>query len=305
MSVANLGATARLRVATGLLLGLAAVWGSTFFLIRDLVQTVPAPDFLGIRFLLAALAMTILFHRQVASLTPPQLLTGAGLGLLYGLAQLAQTQGLATTPAAISGFITSTYVVLTPIFAAVLLREHVPGTTWGAVAMATAGVALLSLGGLSVGTGEALTLCSAAAYALHIVALGRFSGPETATGLAVVQVWVIALMCLAAASPGGIVLPHGTDQWLVVGYMVVFASIFAVWGQTWAQAHMSATRAAVIMVLEPVFAAGFAAVFGGETLTWRTLVGGALVIAAVLVIEGLAARTPGALDPEAHHHDVS
>ncbi len=117
--------------------------------------------------------MLVVFWRPVRALSRRQVLVGIGLGALYGLAQIFQTQGLATTPASVSGFITGTYVVLTPVFTAVLLRERVPGSTWAAVGLATGGLALLSLNGLSVGVGEAITLLAAALYALHIVGLGR------------------------------------------------------------------------------------------------------------------------------------
>src|SRR5689334_20304725 len=153
---------ARTRLATLLLVALTAVWGSTFFLIRDLVETVPPVDFLAVRFSLSAVIMVVVFWQPLRSLTRRQLLAGVGLGALYGLAQIFQTQGLASTPASVSGFITGTYVVLTPIFTGVLLRERVPGSTWAAVGLATAGLALLSLNGLSVGVGEAITLLAAA-----------------------------------------------------------------------------------------------------------------------------------------------
>ena len=127
------------------------------------------------------------------------------------------------------------------------------------------GLALLSLNGFSIGVGEAITLLAAALYALHIVGLGRYSASEIATGLSVVQMVVIALLCLVGAVPGGIVLPNGVGPWASVLYMVVFASILALWAQTWAQAHLPATRAAIIMTLEPVFAAFFAVTLGDES----------------------------------------
>ncbi|MBW8729578.1 MAG: DMT family transporter, partial [Terrabacter sp.] len=120
---------ARTRLATLLLVALTAVWGSTFFLIRDLVETVPPVDFLAVRFSLSAVIMLLVFWRPVRALSRRQVLVGVGLGALYGLAQIFQTQGLATTPASVSGFITGTYVVLTPVFTAVLLRERVAGST--------------------------------------------------------------------------------------------------------------------------------------------------------------------------------
>ncbi|KRC89871.1 permease [Terrabacter sp. Root85] len=295
---------ARTRLATLLLVALTAVWGSTFFLIRDLVETVPPVDFLAVRFSLSAVIMLLVFWRPVRALSRRQVLVGVGLGALYGLAQIFQTQGLATTPASVSGFITGTYVVLTPVFTAVLLRERVAGSTWAAVGLATVGLALLSLNGFSVGVGEALTLLAAALYALHIVGLGRYSASEIATGLSVVQMVVIAVLCVLGALPGGVVLPSGPGQWASVLYMVVFASILALWVQTWAQAHMPATRAAIVMTLEPVFAAFFAVTLGDETATLRMVIGGALVLTAMYAVELLARRRPGELPSEALHHEV-
>ncbi len=295
---------AQSRLATFLLVALTAVWGSTFFLIRDLVDVIPPVDFLAVRFCLAAVIMLVLFWKPVRALNRRQLVIGVGLGALYGLAQIFQTQGLATTPASVSGFITGTYVVLTPIFTAVLLRERVPGSTWAAVGLATAGLALLSLNGLSVGVGEAITLLAAALYALHIVGLGRFTSADSAAGLSVVQMVVIGAICLIGALPGGVVLPSTPAEWASVLYMVVFASILSLWVQTWAQAHMPATRAAIVMTLEPVFAAFFAVTLGDESLTWRMLVGGALVLTAMYAVELLARRRPGELPAEALHHEV-
>lgn len=101
-------------LATGLLIGLTAVWGSTFFLIRDLVQTVPPLDFLAVRFDLAAVLMVVVFWRPLRALGRREWLAGLALGGLYGVAQVLQTLGLARTDASVSGFLTGLYVVLTP-----------------------------------------------------------------------------------------------------------------------------------------------------------------------------------------------
>jgi drug/metabolite transporter (DMT)-like permease len=295
---------AQTRLATLLLVALTAVWGSTFFLIHDLVETVPPVDFLAVRFTIAAVVMVVAFWRPVRALDRRQVTIGVGLGALYGFAQIAQTQGLASTPASVSGFITGTYVVLTPVFTALILREKVAGSTWAAVVLATVGLALLSLNGFSIGVGEAITLLAAVLYALHIVGLGHYSASEIAVGLSVVQIVVIAVLCLVGAAPGGIVLPSSAGQWASVLYMVVFASILALWAQTWAQAHLPATRAAIIMTVEPVFAAFFAVTLGDESLTGRMLLGGALVLTAMYAVEVLARRRPGELPAEALHHEV-
>jgi drug/metabolite transporter (DMT)-like permease len=162
--------TARSRnIATLLLICLTAVWGSTFFLIHDLVQEMSPADFLAVRFTIAAVAMLAVFWRPMLALDKHQVRVGIGLGMLYATAQILQTVGLAHTDASRSGFITGTYVVLTPILTAVLLRERIPRSTWVAVAMAAAGLAALSLNGFGFGFGESVTLMSAAVYALHII----------------------------------------------------------------------------------------------------------------------------------------
>ena len=297
------GALPAARLATLLLVSVTAVWGSTFFLIRDLVAHVPSADFLTVRFAIAAVVMAAVFHRQARVLSRREVLVGVGLGVLYGGAQLLQTVGLEHTDASVSGFVTGTYVVLTPVLGALLLRDRVPGTTWVAVGLATAGLAVLSLRGFSVGFGEALTLAAAALYALHILGLGRYSTSASATGLATVQAFVIALVALVGALPGGITLPQDGGQWTSLLYMALVAGAVALWAQTWAQSHLPATRAAIVMTMEPVFAAFFAVLLGGESLTARMLLGGGLVLAAMYVVELLGRRSPGST--ELLHHEVA
>jgi drug/metabolite transporter (DMT)-like permease len=279
-----------------------AVWGSTFFLIKDLVARMPVADFLAVRFLIAAAAMLLLFLRPLRRLSGREWWQGIALGAVYGVAQLLQTSGLEHTSASISGFATGMYVVFTPLLGTVLLRQRLPSVTWVAVLLSVGGLALLALHGLSIGYGVWLTLASAALYGLHIVGLGAWSRPGSAFALSTVQMLVIAAICLLATWPKGPSLPPGTGAWLAVLYMALAAGAGAMLVQTWAQAHLSATRAAIVMTLEPVFAAGFAVAFGNEALTWRMLGGGALILAAMYLVE-LAPRS-SALKAEGLHHEV-
>jgi drug/metabolite transporter (DMT)-like permease len=204
---------------------------------------------------------------------------------VYGVAQLLQTAGLAHTAASVSGFVTGMYVVFTPLLAAVVLRRPVGRVTWIAVALATVGLAALSLRGVAFGFGEAITLAGAVLYAAHIIGLGVWATSRDAVGLAAVQMGTIALVCTPFALPGGITVPATAGDWVGMLYMALIAGALALLVQTWAQAHLAATRAAVIMTMEPVFAAGFAVAFGGESLTARMVLGGALVLAAMYLVE--------------------
>jgi len=272
-------------LATLALLGMTACWGSTFFLIKDLLDRIPVLDFLAVRFAIATVALWLMFPRALSKVSKERWRPAVVLGLLYGVAQILQTAGLAHTPASVSGFITGLYVVCTPLFAALLLRQRIGPVTWGAVALAMAGLAVLTLSGFSIGYGEALTFVSALLYALHIVGLGAWSNAREAMGMTIIQLAVITVVCFVATAPDGIVLPSEPRDWLSVVYMAVFAAALALAGQTWAQAHLPPTRSAIIMSMEPVFAAFFAVLLGGEALTARMLVGGAMVLTAMLVVE--------------------
>ncbi len=285
-------------LATLALLAMTACWGSTFFLIKDLLERVPVADFLAVRFGIATVALFLLFPRAVSALTAETRKRAVVLGALYGAAQILQTTGLAHTPASVSGFITGMYVVLTPVFAAAILGTRIGWPTWSAVLLAVTGLGVLTLSGFSVGYGEALTLVAAALYALHIVGLGSWSTPSDAMGMSVVQLAVITLVCLVGALPHGIELPATTGDWLSLLYMALFAGAAAMAGQTWAQAHLPPTRTAIIMSMEPVFAAFFAVLLGGESLTAKMFLGGGLVLTAMLVVELLPRRK---IEAEVHH----
>lgn len=286
------------------LLAMTAVWGSTFVLIKDVVARMPVADFLAVRFAVAAVAMLALFPRHVRRLGRTGIARGLALGGIYGVGQLLQTWGLALISPSVSGFATGMYVVFTPILAMLLLGQRMPRVVWLAVGLATAGLAVLSLDGVSVDAGVWLTLASAVLYGLHIVLLGQWSRPGEAFGLSAMQMVAIAAVCLAATLPhGGPTAPPDRAAWLAVLYMALIAGAGAMAMQTWAQAHLPATRAAIVMTTEPVFAAAFAVAFGSDLLTWRMLAGGALVLGAMYLVE-LAPRRGAALAAEAAHHEV-
>jgi drug/metabolite transporter (DMT)-like permease len=262
-----------------------AAWGSTFFLIKDLLLQISVLDFLSIRFAVAALALFLLAPRSVQRLSRDEVRQGVVLGLVYGVAQVLQTLGLERTSASVSGFVTGMYVVATPIFAALLIKERVPALVWAAVAMSTVGLAFLSLQGMSVSPGVAAIFASAMLYALHIIGLGRWSTTANVFGLSIVQMAVICAVCTIVSAPNGIHAPQTSGGWLSLLYMAVIAGSLTLLGQTWAQARIPSTRAAIIMTMEPVWAAFFAVLFGGDHLTARMLVGGAFVLAAMYTVE--------------------
>jgi drug/metabolite transporter (DMT)-like permease len=303
------GLRGRLRtdhLATLALVFVTLMWGSTFVLIKDVVRTMPVLDFLAVRFILASLILVVLFYPRVRRLPRATVVRGLGLGAVYGVAQILQTEGLSRTSASVSGFATGTYVVLTPVLGLVLLRQKAGRMTWVAVLLSLAGLAVLSLRGAEVSDGVLLILASAVLYALHILGLGLWSFSKDAIGLAAVQMVSIAAVCTIGAAPDGITLPPDGEAWAGTLYTAIGAGALAMFLQTWAQAYLTSTRAAIVMTMEPVAAAGFAVAFG-EPLTARIIIGGALVLAAMYVVELVPGRSGTAEESpprEMLHHEV-
>lgn len=272
--------------AAAALLGVTAVWGSTFVVVKDAIARMPVADFLAWRFALATLAMLTLRAPALRRLSGRGWRRGVALGVALGVGYLAQTYGLTTTAPAVSGFITGMFVVFTPLIAGLLLHRKVGRLAWLAVVVATGGLALLSLRGFSVGAGELLTLGCALAFAVHIVGLGEWSSQHEAGAFAAVQLATVTVLSLAAAGgSSGLPPPPDAGVWgaLVLTALAGTALAFVV--QTWSQSLLAPTRAAVIMTMEPVFAGIFGVLVSGEHFGLRDAIGAVLVLSAMLLTE--------------------
>lgn len=285
------------------LLAVTAVWGSTFVMIADIVTRIDVADLLAARFGLAALLLLPFAVPAIRRMSRRTVGYGVVLGLAYGTAQFLQTYGLAHTSPALSGFVTGMYVVLTPLLAFLMFRVPLSARIAIAVLLAVAGLAVLTLHGtgFAIGLGELLTLAGAGVYALHIVCLSRWSTTGDVFGLTAVQLLVLAIVSTLAALPGGIALPDTGRDLGVVLYLAIAAGVIAVLVQTWGQSHLPAARAAVVMCMEPVWAAGFAVALSAQALTGRLVLGGASIVAGMLVAEVRPpSRDAGPVEPLPH-----
>ena len=274
----------QLKLAPWALLTVSAAWGFSFIVMKDAIQRQSVNNFLFTRFTLAVIVM-ILIRPQTIKLFNKDLLQRGGLaGIFLGLGYIAQTLGLERTGAAITGFITGLYVVLTPLIASFVLQEKITKFTWLCIAVATFGLGLLSIRGFSVGIGEMFVLASAVLFAAHIIALSKWSSGRDVYAMTVIQLSMCAVLAGIASAIEGYSLPPDDGVWGVVIFTAVFATAIAFIVQTWSQAHMSATKVAVILTMEVVFAALFAILIGGERLTVQTAFGGILVVVAMYLI---------------------
>jgi drug/metabolite transporter (DMT)-like permease len=274
----------QLKLAPFALLLVSAAWGLAFVVMKPAIERQSVNNFLFTRFSMAVLVMILIRPQVLKFLIKDLLLRGLAAGFLLGGGYIFQTVGLANTGAAITGFVTGLYVVLTPLFAGLIFKERVSKNTWLYVFMATVGLALLSLKGWSIGFGELMVFFSAIAFAAHITALSKWSAGRDVYAMTITQLTMCAAMTGVASAFEGYSAPPDSGVWAVVVFTAVFATAIAFIVQTWSQAHMSATKVAVILTMEVVFAAFFAIIFAGERLTLQAALGGILVVTAMYLI---------------------
>ncbi len=266
------------------LLLVAAMWGISFVWMKDILDQQDVYSFLVSRFVVAALVMIVVNPKFITKINRKILLKGSVIGTALGLGYIFQTLGLERTTPAITGFITGLYVVLTPLIGALILKEKLTVQAWFYIALATIGLGVLSISGFSIGTGEFFVLISAFLFAAHIILLSRWSKDFDAYTLTFIQLLTCAVVSGIPASLNGFVAPPDQQVWAVILFTAVFATFFAFVVQTWAQARISATKVAVILTMEVVFAALFSVALGAEPLTLRILLGGSMVLIAMIMI---------------------
>jgi drug/metabolite transporter (DMT)-like permease len=269
------------------LIAITMVWGTTFVVIKDALDTISVPLLLALRFSLAAacFAWVRLDRRAIR----PAL----ALGLLAFVGFATQTIGLSITTASNAAFITGLAVVLVPAVGSLWFRDRVPGRVVLASVVATIGLALLTGGGGGgINAGDVWVLATAVAYALYIVYLGRVARSASVMSLAGLQHLPMAALAWIWAAPDLPTLATvPPTTFLAIAYLAVVATAVVAVAQVYAQRVVSAPIAAIIFVLEPVFAATLAAIVLGEVLGATGWLGGALVVLAMLIGEARVLRT--------------
>ncbi|HXM78250.1 MAG TPA: DMT family transporter [Thermoanaerobaculia bacterium] len=285
--------------ADAVLIGVTVVWGSSFVVVKNAFAQSPPLQFLFWRFLIAVVLIAPFLAARRR--TPGLVRDGLVIGLLLAGGMSLQVLGIPGTSASKAAFLTGLSVVLTP-FAAWLRTRKLPSLENGiGVTFAGAGFFLLTFPAVGgpVNRGDVLVFGCGVVFAFYIVELAERSARHDAVWLTAFQlvtvVAVAGIASLALRLPALAALPEaaaearpvvwrGTFLWSVL-YLGSLGTVGTFFCQTWAQARMSATHAAIIFALEPVFAAILAAWLLGDHLGARGAAGGALVLAGIVVSE--------------------
>jgi drug/metabolite transporter (DMT)-like permease len=268
-----------------LVLALAtAIWGASFVVAKGLVDDYDPMSVLVLRFAIGTAALWVLRPGAVRALAPADRWHAGVIGLLLGIAQVPHYFGVRESSASAAAFLIGTYVVATPIFDRLLYGVRTTRTAAAGAVLALCGLGLFASGGTVSALGLILCLSAAVLYAVQISTVGAWVPAGNIWGFTTVTVAAITLVLALPAAMRGLEVPTSHPDWLRLLYLALVAGVAAVAMQAWSQRRIAATQAAVILVMEPVWAAGLAVLFTTEILNAQLLVGGAVLLVANLVV---------------------
>ncbi len=271
----------------------AGAWGATFTLVKNILGRIAPEPFIFLRFTLAGVILMLIAlprHRVTRDLLRP----GIILGLLVFTGYWLQTRGLMLISPSRSAFLTGLYVVMVPFCDALVYRVRVSLRAWTGSVLAVIGTSAM-IGGIDAraSLGDMLTVACAVVFAFHVILSARFSARHSAMGLAAVQVLVVGL----AAAPPSFFAPRPQitrEIVIVIVFTAIVTTALAFAALMWAQAHVSATEAAVILAFEPVAASLTSILWYHEPLTISFVAGAILILSAMIVSQTSATiRTDG------------
>ena len=301
----------------------AAMWGATFLVVQDALRDASVLAFLALRFALGGALMAAIFREDLRRLNRSSVQAGVFIGLLLFLGYVFQTNGLRFTAPSKAGFINGTAVVLVPVLLAVFWRKKINAWVWGGAVATLIGLYLLSVpahasriagsgqpgadGWAALNAGDVLVFMAAIIWALHIIVVAKYAPRHSIGALSFLQVATTAVMA-ALGMPVFHALGWETMRvawtgglaWRLLLTAVVCTALgFSV--QVWAQRHTTPTHIAILFTLEPVFAALTSYIVLHERLGPRSLTGGVLILAGILIAELLGPaqavpESPGPVD---------
>lgn len=278
------------------LVGVAAVWGSSYLAAKVASESAPVEVVLFLRYGVAAVVCVALLAGFPGRWPDRrELAIGTVLGVTQAAVLALETWGVAGTSASNAGVLISLTILMTPGFESLLGGVRLPPRFRLAALMCVAGVVLLLAGHTWAGPqpGDLLVLAAAVVRAGHVALVGRLSPAGEVRPLAVtsVQLGVGTLLFVPFAVPGlGVAITAGSTFWIAVIHLAVGCSVFAFLAQTWAVQRTSASRASLLLGSEPIWALACAAALGDERITALAGAGAVVIITATYWGQSIESR---------------
>ncbi len=268
-----------------LALGLVALcWGTSFAVIKDIIETIPPFTLMSLRFGLSTLLLGALFGPRLRRLSARQLGKSLVIGLFLTAAFVALILGIRHTTASNQSFLVGACVIFVPFLAWIVSGQRPGGYAVAGALVATAGIAILTLDRtFTINQGDMLSILCSLAYAGHMVAIERLGKDVDPIASTLVQFAVASLCFIALTGTFESFRFEMTPKlWKAVTYLVVFTTVIAFAIQNLAQRYLSSTRTALILTLETAFGGIFAVLYLHEQLTAKVLLGCLVILAGIL-----------------------
>ena len=273
------------KYADFLLILVAISWGSTFILVQNAIKDIPAFTFLFLRFFIAFLLMFIISYKKL-DFSKEVLKAASILGIFnfggYGF----QTVSLYFSSSSIVAFLTGLFVIFTPLFSFLIFKKSIKKNALLGSIFAISGLYFLTLSdNLNIDKGKLFPIICAVFYALHVTFTDIFSKKYNVFSLVTFQFLTVSFFSLLFIPFENINQIHFSFEAIIAIFITsLIATVFAFFIQTFAQQYTTPTKTAIIFALEPVTAA-FLGILNGETLTFKQILGGVLVIFAMIIAE--------------------
>jgi len=272
-------------------LTICMVWGLSLVIAYDLLDSGIPPVFL-ITVTYGLGALTLIPAKLAIRSTPPlsrdEWRYGALIGSIIFIAFSLQTVGLVYTTPAKSGLLTVMYVLFVPIIISFLIKRPSKRSILFAV-IGFAGVFVMSGiagGDASLNVGDLLTIMCAFMFAVHFIALEKFSPRLNAINFTLIQMITATLIGVVVS------LMFETNQygdmdllgsWIGLVFMGFIVTGLGFYVQTAAQKKIPSTTISVMCCTESVFAMFFSWFLGYDIITIPLMIGAVLIIASTVL----------------------
>ncbi|WP_421379086.1 DMT family transporter [Bacillus salacetis] len=278
------------------LLAVAFIWGTTFVIIQNAISFLPPFAFNTVRFLLGGISLLLLLlmkEKGKIRISRSSLIPGIVLGFFLFLGYAFQTFGLLYTTPAKAGFITGLSVVLVPFLGFLILKQKPLAAYVAGAVSAALGLYLLAAGHTqSINLGDFLVMICAFGFAIHIILTDKYTRMNSALQLTIIQILTVAGLSLISMllfedwqTALTISTLFETEVMIALLVTALLATSAAYLIQTSAQKYTTPARVAVILTMEPVFAALFSYLWIGEELTSIAITGCFFIFLGMILTE--------------------
>ena len=256
----------------------AMFFGSTFLIVKNLLDTFSPTFVVFMRYLIAAIFFLIIGGLPKKETLKPGVLMGFFLWLGY----ISQTQGLVTTSTINSGVVTGFYVVLTPFFSRAINKTSLSRNNYMYSVLGFIGIVLISITDFSQIFGNIFTFICAIAYAMHIVFVERYVSNLSISQLMAVQSITGAILCLPLLNINE--FSNLAEYILPIFFLGIVVNVGAFYLQLYGQKIIKASTSALILSLEAIFALFIGILIAGEILGMVSWIGVLLVLLSIFLV---------------------